>query len=119
MLVVFEVLECEVLESTGKTGYLQLSGAVLFGSIITIINLKILTMSTGVKPLNTLLVVLSIVLYWISQAIYGRLTSPRELVLLREEWSYAPVLFVQIILIFFLVLVDFGYNKYKQFKSKY
>lgn len=65
-----------MLDSTGKTGYLQLSGAVLFGAIIVIINLKILTMSTGVKPLNTIVVFLSIALYWISQAIYGSLTSP-------------------------------------------
>lgn len=76
MLLIFEVLEAEVLDSTGKTGYLKLSGAVLFGAIIVVINFKILTMSTGVKPLNTIVVLLSIAMYWISQAVYGALTSP-------------------------------------------
>jgi hypothetical protein len=40
-------------------------------------------------------------------------------VLLNEEWSYAPIFFVQIILVFFLIFVDFAYNKYQRFKSKY
>jgi hypothetical protein len=83
LLVVFEVLETEVLDATGKTGYLQLSGAVLFGLVIIIINLKILTMSTGVKPLNTIIVVLSIALYWISEALYGSLSSPKDLLILK------------------------------------
>jgi len=77
------VLEEEVLDSTGKTGYLQLSGAVLFGAIIIIINLKILVMSTGVKPLNTIMVVLSIAMYWVSEALYGSLKSPKDLLILK------------------------------------
>lgn len=72
-----------MLDSTGKTGYLQLSGSVLFGVIIIIINLKILAMSTGVKPLNTIIVFLSIILYWVSEGIYGKLTSPKDLVILK------------------------------------
>ncbi len=112
LLVVFGVLEGGVLDESGKTGYLQLSGAVLFGVIIIIINLKILSMSTGVKPLNTIIVVISIVLYWISQALYGSLTSPKDLLILKEQWMFSPVIFVQIILVFFLVLVEFGYSKY-------
>lgn len=83
MIVVFETLETEVLDATGKTGYLQLSGAVLFGLVIILINLKIFTMSTGVKPLNTILVLLSISLYWISEALYGSLSSPKDLLILK------------------------------------
>ena len=87
------------------TGYLQLSGAVLFGLVIILINLKILTMSTGVKPLNTIIVVLSISLYWISEALYGSLSSPKDLLILKQQWSYSAVIYVQIIIIFFMVLV--------------
>lgn len=117
--MVFEVLEEEVLDAAGHTGYLQLSGSVLFGVIVIVINLKILAMSTGVKPLNTILVVLSIILYWVSEGIYGKLTSPKDLEILREQWTYSHIIFVQIILVFFLIFIDFGYSKYIEFKERY
>ena len=67
------------------TGYLKLSGAVLFGVIIIIVNCKILAMSSGVKLLNTFVVIGSIGLYWVSQAFVGWvLGTPGEFVLLKE-----------------------------------
>ena len=81
MLVIFNILESEVLDANGKTGYLQLNGSVLFGLIIIVVNLKILTMSTGVKVLNTFLVFGSIVFYWVTQVIYGKLGDLQELVI--------------------------------------
>ena len=119
LLVVFGVLEGGVLDGSGKTGYLQLSGAVLFGVIIVIINLKILTMSTGVKPLNTIIVLASIALYWLSQALYGSLTSPKDLLILKEQCTLAPVIILQVILVFFLVLVEFAHSKYLEFQQRY
>jgi hypothetical protein len=66
LLLVLCTLESQILDEYGHTGYLQLSGAVLFGVIIIIINLKIIIMSTGLKPLSVIIVFLSTILYWIS-----------------------------------------------------
>ena len=80
-------MEAAVLDENGITGYLSLSGALLFSIIIVVVNFKILSMSTGVRPLNTIVVVISIVLYWASQALVGVIfSSNNEFVLLKEEW---------------------------------
>ena len=74
------------MDESGITGYLSLSGSVLFGVIIVIVNLKIMSMSTGVRPLITILVILSIAMYWASQALYGVLfRDPTQFVLIKEE----------------------------------
>lgn len=39
--------------------------------------------------------------------------------LLKEEWTYMPVILVQVVLIFFLIMTDFGVTKYRRFKAKY
>jgi phospholipid-transporting ATPase len=115
LLVVFYLIEEEVLAADGTTGYLVLCGSVLLGLIIIIINLKILVMSTGIRPINLVMVVASIVSYWASYAIYAKMIMPAEMVTVGETWSCATIIFVQIMLIFFLNLVEFGYRKYHEF----
>jgi hypothetical protein len=66
----------------GKTGYLVLCGASLFAVIVIIINIKILIMSTGVRPLALFVVLGSIALYWGSYAIYAKLLKPDEMITL-------------------------------------
>ena len=85
-----------------------------------IVNLKIMSMSTGVRPLITILVILSIAMYWASQALYGALfRDPTQFVLIKEEWSLSGIYWVTIILSFFLVLMEFGRNKYGEFRERY
>jgi uncharacterized membrane protein len=78
-------MEAGTLDESGITGYLKLSGAVLFGVIIIVVNCKILAMSTGIKLLNTIVIIISVALYWASQALVGWVFSaPDEFVLLNQ-----------------------------------
>ena len=109
-----------MLGSNGLVGYLKLSGAVLLELIIIVVNFKIMAMSSGVKPLNTICIIISIALYWVSQWLMGIIFGDRyELVILDEEWSYVPMLWMLFILVFFLVFVEYAYEKYKIFKTQY
>lgn len=118
--MVFELLETATLNESGLTGYLKLSGAVLFGVIIIIVNAKIMTMSTGIKLLNTIVIIISVGLYWASQALVGWIFgSPSEFVILRQEWSILSIWMVTLILVFFLNMIEFGYDKFKYFKDTY
>lgn len=92
----------------------------LFGVIIIIVNFKIMAMSTGIKLLNTIVILISIALYWASQPLVGWLFgTPEEFVLLKQEWSYTAIWLITLILIFFLVILQFGYDKYKYFRNNY
>ena len=78
-------MEAAVLDESGTTGYLTLSGNLLFGIIIIVVNCKILSMTTGVKLLNTIVVIISVGLYWASQALVGSLLGhPQQLVILNQ-----------------------------------
>ena len=59
------VLEDDVLDSSGRTGYLEQSGAVLFFNIIIVVNLRILIMSNGVTFFLAFSVYGSILIYWL------------------------------------------------------
>ena len=63
-------------------------------------------MSTGVKLLNTIVIIISVGLYWASQALVGTLLhQPQQLVVLNQEWSYTVIFFITIIQVFFLVMI--------------
>ena len=51
---------------------MKLSGSVLFAIIIVIVNLKILVMTTGVKPFILVITLASIIIYWPTEALYAR-----------------------------------------------
>jgi len=91
-----------VLGSDGRTGYLILSGSVLFCTIVIVINLKILIVSTGIRPISFLCVTASIILYWVSYAVYAHLMAAPEIITLNETLTCATIVFTQIVLVFFL-----------------
>ena len=76
-------------------------------------------MSTGVKPFIFLVCILSIVIYWPSEAIAAKIFNPADMELLHEQWSLAPVIFVQDIVVFLFVMVEFGVRKYSRFEETY
>jgi hypothetical protein len=59
-----------------------LCGASLFAVIVIIINIKILVISTGVKPLSLFCVLGSIAIYYGSYAVYSKLMKPDQLITL-------------------------------------
>ena len=72
-----------VLDDKGHVGYLNLSGSVLFGIIIVIVNLKILVMGSGVRPLLAILITASTALYWVSEAFSGAYLNPKDSIILK------------------------------------
>jgi hypothetical protein len=72
MFINVNILETHILDSFGTLGNLKLSGSILFGIIIVIINLKILVMATGVKPFILVITLLSIMIYWPTEALYAQ-----------------------------------------------
>lgn len=72
LLVMVNILESEVLDSWGMIGDLKLSGSILFAIIIIIINLKILVLTTGIKPFILFITLASIGIYWPTEAIYAK-----------------------------------------------
>ena len=76
LLLVITILESEILDETGTIGYMKLSGYVLYGIVIIIANLRILLLTTGIKPFIFTISILSIITYWISQSIYFSFISP-------------------------------------------
>lgn len=119
MLLIVNMLESEVLDSFGRIGDIQLSGSVLLGIIIIIINLKILVMTTGVKPFILVITLASIAVYWPTYYIMSKFANPSALASLDAQWRYYPSIFNQVILIFFIIMVEFGYRKYHEFQQKY
>ena len=119
MLLIVNMLESEVLDSFGRIGDIQLSGSVLLGIIIIIINLKILVMTTGVKPFILVITLASIAVYWPTYYIMSKFANPSALASLDAQWRYYPAIFNQVILIFFTIMIEFGYRKYHEFQQKY
>ncbi len=70
LVVTFFLMEDNVLDYEGRTGYLIQSGSVLYFDIIIIINLRILVMSNGFTPFLLFSVFGSIGLYWLMYWIY-------------------------------------------------
>jgi predicted PurR-regulated permease PerM len=64
ILIVFMVLEDNVLTPGGRTGYMWQSGAVLFFNIIMVVNFKVLVMSYRISIGLLIAVFGSIILYW-------------------------------------------------------
>lgn len=64
ILIVFMVLEDNVLTSDGRTGYMWQSGAVLFFNIIMVVNFKVLVMSCRISLALIIAVLVSLGLYW-------------------------------------------------------
>ena len=65
IILIFMVLEDDVLDSLGRTGYLAQSGNVLFFNIIIIVNLRIFILSNGLTFILSLSVFASIMIYWL------------------------------------------------------
>jgi hypothetical protein len=91
---------------------MQLSGSILFAVIIIIINLKILVITTGIKPFILFVTLGSIAVYWPSEIIYAKFAAPSELANVNALWEYASAAFISIILVFFFIMIEFGYRKY-------
>ena len=64
ILLVFMVLEDNILSKDGRTGYMWQSGAVLFFNIIMVVNFKVFVMSHKVSLGLMIAVFGSIALYW-------------------------------------------------------
>lgn len=64
ILIVFMVLEDNVLTPDGRTGYMWQSGAVLFFNIIMVVNFKVLVMSCRISLALIIAVLVSLGLYW-------------------------------------------------------
>lgn len=104
ILVVFMVLESNVLTKDGRTGYMWQSGAVLFFNIIMVVNLKVLVMSFRYSWGLIISIFGSIGLYWFVYFLEAKMFSDFKLVdSIKEEWITLPIYFVQIILTFLLV----------------
>lgn len=112
LLVIINIMETEVLDSTGTIGGIKLSGSILFAAIIIIVNLKILVMTTGVKPLLLIMTLLSIAIYWPSEAIYAQLMDKTEFEFVSAQWKYPSAIFCTLLLIFFMALIELGYRKW-------
>lgn len=119
LLVIVNIMETEVLDSVGTIGGLRLSGSILLAVIIIIVNLKILVMTTGVKPLLLLMTLLSIAIYWPSEAIYAQLMDKTEFAFVAAQWKYPSAIFCSLLLIFFMILIEFGYRKWQEFTYRY
>lgn len=65
ILVVFMVLEDNVLTAGGRTGYMWQSGAVLFFNIIMVCNIRVLVMSYKLSIGLIISILGSMILYWI------------------------------------------------------
>jgi len=70
LLMIFFLLEDNVLDFYGRPGYLVQSGSVLYFDIVIIINLRILVMSNGFTPFLLFSVFGSIALYWLTYWIF-------------------------------------------------
>lgn len=64
ILLVFMVLEDNIVSKDGRTGYMWQSGAVLFFNIIMVVNFKVFVMSHKVSLGLMIAVFGSIALYW-------------------------------------------------------
>jgi len=91
---------------------MKLSGYVIYGIVIITVNLKILVMTTGIKPFIYIISILSIVVYWLAQAIYFKLIDPEESNILGEQFKYPSIIFLQIIFIFFFILIELAVRKH-------
>jgi phospholipid-transporting ATPase len=105
LLVIVNIMETEVLDSVGTIGGLRLSGSILLAVIIIIVNLKILVMTTGVKPFLLVMTLLSIALYWVSEAIYAQFMDKTEFAFVPAQWKYPSAIFCSLLLIFFMILI--------------
>lgn len=65
IVLVFMVLEDNVLTAGGRTGYMWQSGAVLFFNIIMVCNFRIFVMSNSISIGLCIAVFGSIILYWL------------------------------------------------------
>lgn len=97
---------------------MEMSGAILLGVIIAIANLKILVLTTGVKPFILVISLASIAIYWPTLVIVAHVTSLDQLANLTAQ-LYPGALFSQTILVFICVLLEFGYTKYRQMLYRY
>lgn len=59
------VLEDDILDLYGRTGYMEQSGAVLFFNIIVVVNLRILIIGNGLTVILLIAVYGSILIYWV------------------------------------------------------
>jgi hypothetical protein len=84
LLIVFYTLEQEILSKDGTTGYLRLCGSVLFCSIIVIVNLKLLIMGRGLRPVQLFFVFGSIGIYWLVYYLYAKGVEKSMLVTLGQ-----------------------------------
>ena len=75
ILLIINSVEGAVLDSFGTIGNMKLSGAVLLGIIIIIANLRILVLTTGVKPFILVISLASIAIYWPTEVIAAHLTT--------------------------------------------
>lgn len=117
IIMVFMVLEDDVLDEYGRTGYLAQSGNVLFFNIIIIVNLRIFILSNGLTLILFISVIGSIVIYWGVLALEISILQTELSQSFYEEWSTANIYFIHIVLISLLVFSEFAYVKYNELSS--
>ena len=78
LVVIFMLLEENVLSQEGDTGHLILSGTVLFGLFIIVANLRLLVMSTGVRAILVIFIIVCVAVYWPSEILEAVVLAPTE-----------------------------------------
>lgn len=117
IILVFMVLEDDVLDESGRTGYLAQSGNVLFFNIIIIVNLRILILSNGLTLILFISVFGSIITYWGVFALEISILQTELSESFHEEWKTANIYFIHLVLIALLVFSEFAYVKYNELSS--
>jgi phospholipid-transporting ATPase len=117
IIMVFMVLEDDVLDENGRTGYLYQSGAVLFFNIIIIVNFKVLNMCKFLSPIIIFSVFGSIGMYWLVYWVEVNLLETNLVESFHEEWETPNIYFMHLTLIFLLAGSEYAYLKYKEFHS--
>lgn len=119
IIAVFFVLEDSVLTADGRTGYMWQSGAVLFFNIIMVTNFRILVFTYRMSYALLISIFGSIILYWVVYWIQTKVFSDFRLAdSFSEEWKTLPIFFMHVILVFFLIGIEYGIRKYTKLQDK-
>ena len=70
LVSVFILLEYNILDADGRTGYFLQSGSVLYFNIIVIINLRLFVMENGLTPFMLFSILITIASYWFIYWVY-------------------------------------------------
>lgn len=119
IVIIFMVLEDDLISADGRVGYLYQSGAVLFFNIILVANFRILVMSSGISWGLFLSVLIGMVMYWLIYIFEGAVLEDFMLKdSIYEEWTTFPILLIHFFLIFCFVITELAYDKYWQLQDR-